>query len=159
MAAETLSATRSAATLPTFKASGAGIVCAAYGTYAVSSAALEDGDIFEMCRVPAGATVIGGWLQCQDLDTGIETVDFMVGWAANGAEVADPNGFLLAGVKTGDISVHLDVASIYMPLAGVLLTAGPKTFTAETLIQVEVNAAQATPAAGQLTLVVLYVCA
>lgn len=159
MTAETLSAARASATLPVFKATGAGIVCAAYGTYAVSSAALEDGDIFEMCRVPAGATVIGGWLQCQDLDTGIETVDFMVGWAANATEVADPNGLLLAGVKTGDISVHLDVASTWMPLAGVLLTAGPKTFTAETVIQVEVNATQATPAAGQLTLVVLYVCA
>ena len=157
MTAETLSAARAAANLPVFKASGAGIVCAAYGTINIAATALEDGDIFEICRLPAGATVIGGWVQAQDLDTGIETVDFMIGWAANADEVADPNGLLLAGVKTGDISVHLDVASTWMPLAGVLLTAGPKTFTAETLIQVEVNAAKATGAAGQLTVVVLYV--
>ncbi len=158
MTAETLSAARSAATLPVFRATGAGIVCAAWGTYPIAVAALEDGDIFEMCRIPAGATVIGGWVQAQDLDTGIEQVDFMIGWAANADEIADPNGLLLAGVKTGDISVHLDVASTWMPLAGVLLASGPKTFTAETLIQVEVNAAQATPQAGQLTLVVLYTC-
>jgi len=158
MAAETLSAARASTTLPVFRSVGAGIVCAAWGTYPVAATALEDGDIFEMCRIPAGATVIGGWVQAQDLDTGIETVDFMIGWAANTDEVADPNGLLLAGVKTGDISVHLDVASTWMPLAGVLLTAGPKTFTAETLIQVEVNAAQATGAAGQLTLVILYTC-
>jgi hypothetical protein len=158
MTAETLSAARADANLPVFKSSGAGLVCVAWGTYAVTDDALEDGDIFEMCRVPAGATVIGGWLHCGDLDTGIETVDFMVGWAANGDEVADPNGLLLAGVKTGDISVHLDVASTWMPLQGVLLTAGPKTFNAETLIQVEVNAAQATPAAGQLSVYVLYTC-
>jgi hypothetical protein len=159
MVAETLTATRAARTFPVTKSRTAGVVNVAWGTYAVAVAALEDGDIFEMCVLPAGCTVIGGWLQCQDLDTGIETVDFMVGWAANADEVADPNGLLLAGVKTGDISVHLDVASTWMPLAGVLLTAGPKTFTAETVIQVEVNVAQATPAAGQLTLVVLYTTA
>lgn len=158
MVAETLSATRSAAAFPVYRGIGQGNLCVAWATIQVAVAALEDGDIFEMVRLPAGATVVGGWLQAQDLDTGIETVDFMVGWAATADEVADPNGLLLAGVKTGDISVHLDVASTWMPLAGVLLTAGPKTFTAEALIQVEVNAAQATPAAGQMTLVVLYTC-
>ncbi len=156
MTAETLSATRAASTFPVFKATGRGIVCAAWGTYAVA-ANVEDGDIFEMCKVPAGATIIGGYFSMEDIDTGTETIDFMVGWAANGTDVADPNGLLLAGVKTGDISVHLDVASTWMPLQGVLLTAGPKTLAAETTIQVEANAVAATFAAGQLNLVVYYI--
>lgn len=156
MVAETLTATRAASTFPVAKPVGAGILCVAYGTYNVA-ANVEDGDIFEMCRVPAGATVIGGYLQADDLDTGIETLDLDIGWAANGDEIADPDGFGNLGVLTGDVSVHLPVAGIYVPLAGVLQTAGPKTFNAETLIQVEANAAAATGGTGYMTLVVHYV--
>lgn len=155
MTAETLTATRAASGFPVAQAHAAGVVCAAWGTYAVA-ANVEDGDIFEMCKVPAGATVIGGWFHAGDLDTGAEALDLMVGWAANGSDAADPNGLLLAGVKTGDISVHLDVASTWMPLQGVLLAAGPKTFEEETTIQVEANAAATTFAAGQMTVCVLY---
>lgn len=153
--ATTFTATRAAATFPVAQAHTAGTLSAAYGTIALSTN-LVDGDIWQMCRVPKGAIVIGGWLHAEDLDTGGEAVDFMCGWAANGDEIADPNGLLLAGTKTGDISVHLDVASTWMPLQGVLLTAGPKTFSAETIIQVEANTAATTFAAGQLTVCVLY---
>lgn len=157
MSAETLTATRAAAGFPAFKALGAGVLCAAYGTYDVA-ANVEDGDIFEMCKVPAGATVIGGYLMGEDLDTGIEALDLDIGWAANGDEVADPDGLGNLGVLTGDTSVHLPVAGIYIPLQGVLQTDGPKTFNAETIIQIEANAAAATGGTGRLTLVVHYVC-
>jgi hypothetical protein len=129
----------------------------AWGTYAVA-AAVEDGDIFEMCKVPAGATIIDGYIQCEDLDTGTEALDMMVGWAANGVDDADPNGLLLAHVFTGDISVHLDVASSRVYFGGVMTGAGPKTLAAETTIQVEVNTAANVFAAGQLTVVVYYTC-
>lgn len=155
MTAETLTATRAAAGFPTAHSSSAGQVCVAWGTYAVA-ANVEDGDIFEMCRLPANATIFGGWLHLEDMDTGTEALDLMVGWAANGVDAADPNGLLLAHVMTGDVSVHLDVASTWMPLQGVLTGAGPKTLSAETVIQVEANTAAATFAAGQMTLVVLY---
>lgn len=157
MAAETLTATRAATTFPVFKGTGAGYLCRAWGTYAVA-ADLEDGDIFEMHRVPA-CTITGGFLHAEDMDTGIESIDVMVGWAANGTDAADPNGLILAGVKTGDISVHLDVASTWMPYGGVLLSAGPKTLVAETVIQVEANAGAATFAAGQMSLYTDYLCA
>ena len=155
MAAETLTTTRGAATFPVFKGGGAGLLCCAWGTFAVA-ANVEDGDIFEMCKVPAGAVIVGGYLMAEDMDTGIETLDLMVGWAANGSDAADPNGLQLAKVLTGDISAHIDVASSFVHFGGVLLTGGPKTLVNETMIQVEVNTVAATFAAGQLTLVVYY---
>lgn len=155
MAAETLTATRAASTFPVAGHGFAGTLKAAWGTYDIA-ANVEDGDIFEMCRVPAGATVIGGYLMGEDLDTGIEAIDLDIGWAANGDEVADPDGFGNLGVITGDTSVHLPVAGIYIPLQGVLAADGPKTFNAETLIQIEANAAAATGGTGRITLVVHY---
>jgi len=156
MAAETLTATRAAATFPVFKASGAGLLCVAHGTYNIT-AAVEDGDIFEMCKVPAGATIVGGYIQATDLDTGgTEALDMMVGWAANGSDVADPDGLCLAHVFTGDVSVHLDVAQNLVFFGGVITSAGPKTLVNETTIQVEVNTAAATLTAGFMTVVVWY---
>ena len=69
MTAETLTATRADPTFPVFKGSGAGAVCAAYGTYEIA-ANVEAGDIFKMCKVPKGATIIGGGVYGDDLDTG-----------------------------------------------------------------------------------------
>jgi hypothetical protein len=126
-----------------------------YGRYELA-ANVEDGDIFELCKVPAGAVVVGGWLQGEDLDTGIEALDMDIGWAANGVDDASVDGFGNLGVITGDASVHLPVAGIYIPLAGVLSTVGAKKFSAETTIQVEANAAATTFAAGGIQVVVLY---
>lgn len=157
MAAETLTSDRAGATFPVFRALGAGIVCAAYGTYDIA-ANVEDGDIFEMCKLPKGSTVIGGYLMGEDLDTGTETLDMDIGWAANDDEVAVPDGFGNLGVLTGDVSVHLPVAGLYIPLQGVLQADGPKSFTAETTIQIEANAAANIGGTGRITLVVFYVC-
>ena len=158
MTAETLTASRAASTFPTTQYFGAGVLQCAYGTIALSTDVLEDGDIFEMCKVPA-CTIVGGYFSAEDLDTGGEAIDLMVGYAANGTDAADPNGLLLAGVKTGDISVHLDVASTWMPFQGAMTGAGPTTLSAPTTIQVEVNAAATTMAAGQMTVVVYYLTA
>lgn len=156
MAAETLTATRAASTFPVASRAPGGILQVAWGTYTLA-ANVEDGDIFEMCRIPAGATVIGGYLQAADLDTNAtETLDMDIGWAANGSEAADPDGFGNLGVWTGDTSVHLPVAGNYFPLAGTLQSSGPQTFTDETVIQVEANAAAATGGTGVMTLVVFY---
>lgn len=154
MAAETLTAERVTSVQP-FQAHAAGLMCVAYGTYSIA-ANVEDGDIFEMCKVPAGAVVIGGHVIADDLDTGTETLDMDIGWAANGVEAADPDGLGNLGVWTGDAVANLKPEAInYFPLAGTLKD-GPVTFTRETTIQIEANAAAATFAAGTVTLYVYY---
>lgn len=153
----TLTNTRAASTFPVFKGLGAGVLCAAYGTYEIAANPTA-ADIIEFCRVPKGAVVLGGWLMGDDLDTGVETIDIDIGWAGNGTDAADPDGFGNFGVLSGDVITELKpVAGIYNPLQGVLLTTGPQAFAAETIIQGVVNAAAATGGTGTITLVVLYV--
>lgn len=153
----TLSATRAASTFPVFKGVGAGNLCVAYGTYEVATNPTA-ADIIEFCRVPKGAVVVGGWLMGDDIDTGTEAFDIDIGWAANGTDAADPDGFGNFGVLSGDVITELKpVAGLYNPLQGVLLTSGPQAFAAETVIQGVVNAAANAGGTGTLSLVVLYV--
>lgn len=156
MAAETLTATRAKTGFPVGGVGPATSLHVATGTYEIA-ANVEDGDIFEMCKVPAGAVVVGGMIYGDDLDTGIETLDMDVGWAANGTESADPDGFGNLGVWTGDaVTDWKPVAGIMYPFQGVLLTAGPQKFTKETTIQIEANAAAATGGTGTVTVVVYF---
>lgn len=158
MAAETLTAARASATFPVAGSGPAQNVKVGWGTYAIA-ADLEDGDIFEMHWVPDGATVLGGWTIAGDLDTGTEAIDIDLGWAANSEDSADPDGFGNLGVWTGDTSVHLGGALNYFPHQGVIVTAGPKTYTTgggATKIQLEANAAAGTFAAAQATVVTFY---
>jgi len=157
MVAETLTATRGSTTFPIAQPILAGVACVALGTYEIA-ANVEDGDIFVMCRIPAGAVVYGGTLIAEDLDTGIETLDMDVGWAANGSEAADPDGLGNFGVITGDVVAGIKPEeSIYLPLGGTLRSLGPRLFTETTTIQVEVNAAAATGGTGTMTLIVNYI--
>lgn len=164
MTAETLTATRAAADFPVFKATGSGVVCAAYGSYAVA-ANTEAGDIFKMCKLPAGAVVLGGMLYGADLDTNAtETIDLDVGWPANGGsgtyDAADSDGLGNFGVITGDAFATGNVSNVTgvsYPLAGLLATGVLPAFTKETTIQVLANAAAATFAAGTISVVVYYV--
>ena len=155
MVAETLTATRAAATFPVFSPQGAGNLGFAYGVYEIA-ANVEDGDIFEMCRVPAGAIVVDGFVRADDLDTGTEALDMDVGWAANGSDAADPDGFGNLGVWTGDVvaGVRPEV-QIWYPFNGTLKD-GPVTFANETVIQVEANAAAGTGGTGTLYVGVYY---
>jgi len=156
MVAETLTSTRAASDFPVFQSHQSGLLCVAYGTYAIA-AVVEDGDIFEMCKVPAGAIVVGGCVYADDIDTGTEALDMDVGWAANGSDAADPDGFGNLGTWTGDASTTKPEAGNYFPFGGVLRSAGPKTFALETTIQVEANTASNAGHTGQLTVVVYYV--
>lgn len=155
MAAETLTSTRAVASFPIGGKGDANSVKFAYGTYEIA-ANVEDGDIFEIVRLPAGATVIDGFVRADDLDTGIEALDMDVGWAGNGTEAADPDGFGNLGVWTGDASVTKPEVMNYFPFNGVLKD-GPQAFTAETVIQVEANAAAATGGTGTLYVGVYYI--
>jgi len=156
MVAETLTAARGKAGFPVGGKGEANTLKCAYGTYEIA-ANVEDGDIFEMCRLPAGAVVIDGFIRADDLDTNAtETLDMDIGWAANGVDAADPDGFGNLGVWTGDAVANWKPEVMnYFALNGVLKD-GPKTFTVETVIQIEANAAAATGGTGTLTVAVYY---
>lgn len=152
----TLTATRARANFPVAGHGFGGAMKVAWGSYTLAANPTA-ADIIEFCRVPAYATVLGGYLMGADIDTGTETLDIDIGWAANGTEVADPDGFGNFGVLSGDVITELiPIAGIYRPLQGVLLTTGPQTFSAETVIQGVVNAAANAGGTGMLTLVVFY---
>ena len=172
MSAETLTASQAAAAVQPFKHSMSGVVHAAYGHYTIAATALEDGDIFEMCKVPAGALVIGANMHVADLDTGVETVDIDLGWADNGGASetvtlsngvtytnryngsASATGLVNAGVLSGDAVTDVIAAGNNLRIAP--MTNGPIYFSRETKIQLEVNAAQATGQAGVAHVVVYY---
>lgn len=149
----TVTATRAASTFPAFKALGAGVLCRAYGHYdfAAEPAAA---DVLEICRIPAGATILGGFIRMGDMDSNAtETLDFDVGTAA------DTDAFGNFGVNTGDaLAAYLPEGGILLPLHGTLATEGPVTVTAETVIQVTFVDDPATFDSGNVTVCVDYVC-
>jgi hypothetical protein len=128
----------------------------ATGTFEIA-AAVEAGDIFEMCKLPAGAVVVDGLVYGDDIDTGTETLDIDVGWKANATEATDTDGFGNLGVWTGDATTDLKPeVSVRYPFGGVLRSAGPKKFTAETTVQLTVVAASNAGHVGTVTVVVYY---
>lgn len=162
MVAETLTSTQAADSAPVYK-TGGNTVQAAWGTYTIG-AVVEDGDIFEMCKVPGGARLIGGFFYGADIDTGTETLDMDIGWAANGGsgtyDTADPDGLGNLGVLTGDAFAAgnlSNVAGLLYPLLGLFTTGVLPYFTRETMIQVEANAASHAGHTGTISLVVLYI--
>jgi hypothetical protein len=149
--------TRAASTFPAMTG-GAGRQLVAWGSQAWGSEQAA-ADIWVACKVPAGATVIGGYLVATDMDSNTdETIDIDVGYAANGDVIADPDAFGNFGIQTGDVSLHLPVAGIYLPFQGVLVSGGPITLNRDTDIIVTFVDDAATFAAGRTTLVVHYVC-
>lgn len=157
----TLTAARAATTFPVAApAAGAGVLCTAYGTYTLT-ANPSAADVLQACRIPAGATVIGGWLRGEDIDSGTAALDIDIGWTANGGTgvgaTANPDGFGNFGVLNGTaVTNYLPEGGFLIPLHGTLAT-GPKTFDAETLIQAVFNAPANAGGTGTLTVVVLYI--
>jgi hypothetical protein len=154
----TLVAARAAASKPVFKPLGSGLMSVAWGSYtlAVNPTAA---DIVQFCRVPPNSIVLGGWLRGQDIDTGTGVFDFDMGWAANGAEAADPDGFGNFGALNGTaVANYLPEGGFLLPFHGVL-GAGPVSFSRETIIQGVVNVQPNAGGTGVLTAVVLYTVA
>lgn len=119
---------------------------------------LAAADIVVYCKVPAGATVIGGFWSAVDLDTnGTEEIDIDIGWLSNGTDAADDDGFGNLGTITGDASVHLPVAGIWMPFHGIIQSAGFKTFAAETSLAATIVTDAATGGTGISKLVAYFV--
>lgn len=134
-----------------------GTLGVAWGIYNLAANPSQN-DVIEFCKVPAGATVIGGFLQGADIDTGTEAFDLDIGWAANGTDNADTDGFGNFGVMDGDaVAQFRPVAGIYYPFVNIIQDAGYKTFAAETKIIGTVNAAANAGGTGVLKVVVFYV--
>lgn len=158
----TVTNTRAASTFPVYKPSGAGQLCAAYGSYNIATDPAP-ADIIEICRIPAGAVVVGGWVYCDDIDTNAtETWDFDLGWAANGGsgtyDAVDADGFGNFGVQNGDAITGIKPeVGTYLPLGGILLDGKFPDFTRETLVQVTVVDDTATLTAGYISACILYV--
>jgi hypothetical protein len=150
----TTTGTRAAAGFPEFTPNGSGYLCAAYGHAAITSNP-SAADIFKLCKIPGGAVVLGGYFWTSDIDTGTEALDIDVGWADNGAEVADPDGLVNSGVLAGDAVT--DVLAAGANLRAFPMTAGPLTFTRNTTIQAVFNAPANAFAAGTIFVVVQYV--
>ena len=135
---------------------GGGEFRAAWGTYDLTANPTA-ADIIQLCRIPSGATVVGGYLSAEDIDAhATEELNIDLGWAANGVDDADSDGFGDFGVVTGDAVAGYSIAGTIFPLQGKVLTDGPITFGAETVVQAVVNVDAATFAAGRLTAVVYY---
>lgn len=153
----TFTAARAAANYPVSRGLGAGNLCVAYGVIEVAANPVA-ADVYQLCRVPRGAVVVGGWIRSDDLDTNAtETLDIDIGWAANGVDAANSSGFGNLGVMGTDTVAGIKPEAGYnYPFGGVLATDGPQAFAAETIIQVTTVATAATFAAGTLSAVVLY---
>ena len=118
----------------------------AWGVYEIA-VIQSAGDTNTMFTLPAGTTVISGWLYADDIDVGIETLEFDVG------DASSTTRFLNSGVLTGDANGEFKPeAGISIPLFGTLKD-GPYTYTADTDILVETQAAAATTGLGTVYLV------
>lgn len=152
----TFTAARAAANFPVNKPA-AGSLAVAWGTIEVTANPVAN-DVYQMCRIPAGAVVVGGQIWSDDLDTNAsETLDIDVGWAANGVESLNATGFGNLGVMGTDTVAGVKPESGYnYQFGGKLITDGPQSFSKETIIIVTCNATAATFAAGTLSVMVLY---
>lgn len=155
----TLTAARAESTFPVAGFAGAGVLHCAWGKYTLAANPTA-ADIVKFCKVPAGATVVGGWFRGEDIDTGTEALDIDIGWPANGGTgvgaTADPDGLGNFGVSNGAAVTNFKPeASILWPLNGTLKS-GPITFDKETTIQGVVNAPANAGGTGVIWVEVFY---
>lgn len=133
----------------------AGTAKIAFGKYTFGTAAVIN-DLVNICKLPAGALVVGGSLMADDIDTGTETLEIDVGYLANGggsetlvtydgtewtntASSGSAVGFVDSGVLVGDGVTDLIPAGMnFRPFQ---LKTGPKYFSRETQVQAKVTAA------------------
>lgn len=159
---------RAVSTFPAFQGRGGGTVQCAYGSVTFDDdATLAAALTVSLCKVPPNATVIGGYAMGPDIDTGTETLDFDLGWVSASAptchagaslNATDTDGFGNLGVIAGDVVADLKpVASIYVPLQGVLFEQGPLTFADGATVTAIFNADAAAGGTGTFSVVVFYV--
>lgn len=132
----TLVSTQAGSTVPARRAESG--VYPIKGTYALA-AALAASDVIQMVKVPAGATVLDGYVQLPDLDSnGSPTINIECG------DGSDPDRFI-DGTTGGQAAGLLRFNSLLFP----------HTYTAEDTVDLVATAGPATGAtSGTITLVV-----
>jgi hypothetical protein len=137
----TVTSTRAGSTFPVSGGVGnASSLKVAYGTYRFTTAASGAAATrVEFCKLPKGAVVIGGEYTIGKIETTTsgDTFDMDIGWADNGTDASDTDGFGNFGLHAGFGAVtgyKPETTFMRLPLGGVLGTAGPKTFAAETTV-------------------------
>ena len=152
MTAQTFTGTRAAAAKPVF-AGTHGNQRVAYGSFTLTETP-EVGDIYQLCRLPKGAVVVGGYFATTDIDTGTETLDIDLGIAANGVDSADPDYFCNSGVLSGDAITDFaltQAANIRQITRTAFVALG-----AETIVQAEVIAVANAGGTGTVSCVIYY---
>lgn len=134
----TITATRGAAGVPVAGGVGnASAVKVAYGTYQFTATPAAN-DIVQFCRVPKGAVVLHGSFSLGKIESSTSgaTFDMDIGWADNGFDASDTDGFGNFGAPSfaAVTGVKPEATFANMPLGNVLMTDGPKTFAQETVI-------------------------
>ncbi len=155
----TVTATRAAATFPVAGSGTAGNRKTAYGSYSFTANPAA-ATIIELCRVPKGAVVLGGRVFGKSIESSTEVFDADIGWAGNGVEAADPDGFGNFGVwAAAAVAGTKPETGVNMAFGGVLIGAagGPQAFSAETTIQLVVNASASVFTTGTVHCVVDYI--
>lgn len=133
------------------------------------AANVEAGDIFELGYLPKNSMVCASIFVCDDIDTGVETLDMDVGWTANGGgsatyidsdtgvtytnsgASASATGFVNAGVLTGD-----GIAELHTGNQRIQFFPDPLYFSEQTKVQIEANVAANVFAAGTAAVYLIY---
>jgi hypothetical protein len=151
MAAQTFTGARAGSTFPALAGTN-GNLRAAYGSFTLTEVP-EVSDIWQLCKLPKGAVPLGGFFATTDIDTGVETLDIDLGYAANGVDAADPDYFGNFGVLSGDAVVDLLPAGInWRPIVLTTFTA----LGAETTVQAQCIAVAAAGGTGTVSCVIFY---
>lgn len=151
MAAQTFAgSSRAASGFPVFGGTY-GNLRVAYGSFTLTEVP-EVGDIWPLCKLPAGAVPVGGYFATTDIDTGTETLDIDLGYAANGVDVADPDYFGNFGVLTGDAITDVSPSGNWRPVKFTAFTA----LGAITTVQAQCIAVAAAGGTGTIACVVFY---
>lgn len=159
MAATHVAGSRAASDFPLFTGRGGGNVKCAYGIYEIA-AALDAASTIEICHLPKGAIVLGGYLFSDDIDTGTEALELDVGTKTKGTDHGDASedddAFHDSGVVSGA------AVTDHVPATGQVLHhfnkfgSGPKTLTVDTTVYINVTAAADAGGTGTVGAIVNY---
>jgi len=120
---------------------GAGEVCVLDVSHEITTGELELADVITFGHVPAGSIYLSGYIATDELDSGVDAVDLLVG------DSTDPDGLQATGTvgQAAGITVF----------SGTYIT-NENTTTQDEAISVTVGAAPGTAAAGTIRVVVYY---
>jgi hypothetical protein len=149
----TVTATRAASTFPVSGMGEAGTVKAAYGQVSITANPAA-ATVYEMCRVPNGAVILGGEFFGTRLESATTVkLDIDVGLGSD-TDALGNFGPLRGSAVT---AIRPEVGYRY-PLGNLVMVTGPQTASGETIVNLTVNASARTflTGGGNLNVLVWY---